>query len=335
MALSRQQRLELMVRLGEYMSSSDPGLEYAIKKASVENPWFSETFIRMSLNHISRQYLNAVLLEEWFCKYLDPVQQDCLPRNIGLVMAGNIPLVGFHDMLCGFLSGHHLLLKPSSKDKVLVDHVLQVLEQWSDECGIYFQMPDLLKNCDAYIATGSDNTARYFEYYFRNKPHLIRKNRTSVGVLDGTESAEDLTALADDLFQYYGMGCRNVTQLYVPEGYTFETLLCSLQGYSHLADFHRYKHNYDYQLALLLLNRRSYMSTPFMLLVEDPSHFSPISVVHYQTYTDLSGLLQTLKTDPSIQGIAGKGLTPFGTMQQPRLQDFADGVDTMKFLCSM
>lgn len=335
MALSRQQRLELMVRLGEYMSSSAPGLEHAIQKASFENPWFSETFIRLSLKHISRQYLDAGLLEKWFCSYLDPRQPDGAPRKIGLVMAGNIPLVGFHDLLCGFLSGHHLLLKPSSRDKVLVEHILQTLQQWSEQCSTYLQMPDLLKNCDAYIATGSDNTARYFHYYFRNKPHLIRKNRTSVGVLDGSESVEDFTALADDLFQFYGMGCRNVTQLYVPEGYNFEPLLKGLLGYSHLADFHRYKHNYDYQLALLLLNHRSYMSTPFMLLVEDPSHFSPISMVHYQTYTDLPSLLETLNTDPSIQGIAGNGLIPFGTMQQPRLQDFADGVDTMQFLCSL
>lgn len=249
-------------------------------------------------------------------------------------MAGNIPLVGFHDLLSVFVSGNRQLIKPSVRDEVLIRHLVEWMgERVGDRVGF----AERLNGCDAYIATGSNNSARYFDHYFGKYPNLIRRNRTSVAVLTGTETLEELEALADDACLYFGLGCRNVTQLFVPEGYDFLPLLEAFKKYDHLAALAKYKNNYDYQLTLLILNKKYYMTNGSILLAENESPFSPISLLHYLYYRpgEANGLLERIQAD--TQCIVGKdlnfaGSVPFGKAQQPGLDDYADGVDTMAFL---
>src|SRR5258705_11293668 len=192
-------------------------------------------------------------------------------------MAGNIPLVGFHDLLCVFISGHKAMIKLSSKDKLLIKHLTEKLGEWDAEINDLIQFSEMLKGCDAYIATGSNNSSRYFDYYFGKYPHIIRRNRTSMAVLDGEETNEELEKLADDVYLYFGLGCRNVTKIYVPKEYDFIPLLRAFDKYNYLAENHKYRNNYDYSLAIHLLNKKMYMSNPSIMLIEEMAPFSPIS----------------------------------------------------------
>jgi hypothetical protein len=237
--------------------------------------------------------------------------------------------------MCGFLSGHQVRLKLSSKDVVLMQHILDKMSSWFPEYAEQTVVMDMLKNCDAYIATGSNNSARYFHYYFAQYPNIIRRNRTSVAILDGTETPEELTALADDALLYFGLGCRNVTKVFVPEGYNFVPLLDAFRKYDYLADYHKFKNNYDYNLALVLLNSSPYMTNESILLHESPSLFSPISMLHYSYYTDHATQVSELQGHEDLQCLVGHGFTPFGAAQQPSLTDYADGIDTMAFLTSL
>jgi hypothetical protein len=192
----------------------------------------------------------------------------------------------------------------------------------------------MLKDCDAYIATGSDNSARYFEYYFSKYPHIIRKNRTSVAILDGTETKEELESLADDIQLYFGLGCRNITQIWVPQEYDFVPLLGALRKYDHYKDHDKYKNNFDYQLTIAIMNNRFYMSNDSIVLLENESPFSPISQLHYQYYTDKPAAIAALDKN-KIQCIVGRNFIPFGDAQKPGLSDFPDGIDTMEFLSAI
>jgi hypothetical protein len=252
-------------------------------------------------------------------------------------MAGNIPLVGFHDFLCGFVSGHRLLIRQSSKDDILLKYLILKLGEWEPEVLEQVTIAERLNNCDAYIATGSNNTARYFEQYFGKYPHIIRKNRTSVAILDGTETDEELALLADDVYLYYGLGCRNVTQVCVPRDYNFERLLNVFNKHNDYADLNKYKNNYDYHLAIYLLNRIPYMSNESLLMVENLMPFSAVSVLHYRYYDNKEELTDVLMHSEEIQAVIGKGdgMVPFGESQKPALSEYADGVDTMAFLCGL
>ncbi len=250
-------------------------------------------------------------------------------------MAGNIPLVGFHDWLCVFISGHKALIKPSSKDQVLIKHLLEKLNEWNADAATFSEFSEMLKGCDAYIATGSNNSSRYFEYYFKKYPHIIRRNRTSVAVLTGKETNEELEKLADDVYLYFGLGCRNVTKIYVPEEYDFIPLLEAFRKYNYLADHHKYKNNYDYNLALHLLNKKYYMTNGSILLIEDAPFFSPISQLNYEFYNDRNILQNLLKQNSDLQCIVGKDFTAFGESQSPVISDYADGVDTLHFLSKL
>jgi hypothetical protein len=256
------------------------------------------------------------------------------PQKVGIVMAGNIPLVGFHDFLCVFLTGHIAVIKTSSKDDVLIKHLAEQLYGWEEECRTFIVFAELLKNCDAYIATGSNNSARYFDYYFSKYPSIIRRNRTSVAILTGNESTEELEKLSDDIHLYFGLGCRNVTRILVPENYDFLPLLNAMRKYGHFADHNKYRNNYDYQLSLQILNNKFYMSNESILLVENDSPFSPISQLNYGFYKSKEDI-GSFRNDDNIQCLVGEGFTPFGIAQQPSLTDFADGVDTMAFLKSL
>lgn len=326
-----QERFELLEKLGKYILSDNENWQMTKEKASRENPWFIKDFIEISSKNIAEQFLQKPLLEAWALQY-DIRQENFAPKNVGIVMAGNIPLVGFHDFLCVFVSGHHMTIKASSKDEVLIKHLVQQLFEWNESTKSIISFADNLKGCDAYIATGSNNSSRYFEYYFSKWPNIIRKNRTSVAVLNGTETKEELSLLADDIQLYFGLGCRNVTKLHVPKNYDFIPLLQALKKYEYYADLHKYKHNFDYHLALLIMGNKLYMSNESIVLAENESLFSPISQVHYAYYEDAEQLISQLKNNKDVQCIVGHAGIAFGNAQQPSLTDYADGVDTMQFL---
>ena len=332
--MSSTEKVAALVRLGQYLISDDPALQTAKERAFQANGWFTPEFIDLGLRQISSHFLEASRLNTWMNNYPE-LTKNKLPRTVGIVTAGNIPLVGFHDWLCGFVSGHQVRLKLSSKDTILLQHILDKMAEWYPQWGDQTTVQDMLKNCDAYIATGSNNSSRYFEYYFAQYPHIIRRNRTSAAILTGEETPAELEALADDVMIYFGLGCRNVTKVYVPEGYDFTPLLTALRKYAYLADHHKYKNNYDYNLALILLNNSPYMTNDSILLQEAASLFSPLSVLHYGYYTDKPALVAELQGNEDLQCLVGKGFIPFGTAQQPSLTDYADGVDTMAFLSNL
>lgn len=325
-----QQRINLLIQLGYYILSNDERWREAKQKAEQANNWFTQEFIERATSTIANQFLQKEKLEDFAEKYgLETLNSQ--PKTVGLVMAGNIPLVGFHDLLCLFLAGHRVMIKTSSKDEVLIKHLTGQLAQQNPEVENQLLFADMLKGCDAYIATGSNNTSRYFEYYFGKYPHIIRKNRTSVAVLTGHESNTELEELADDIHLYFGLGCRNVTKLFVPHQYDFLPLLHAFNKWAHLANHHKYKNNYDYQLAIYLLNSQYYMTNGSVLLVEDAKLFSPISQINFEFYSNREELIQNLEQNNEVQCIAGSERTPFGQAQVPALTDYADGVDTMQF----
>lgn len=326
-----QDKKQLMVRLGAYLESRDEALVAAKHKAFQENNWFTTEFVDLALQNITRNFLQPHQLDDFIQRYQLPDSKP-QPKNVGIVMAGNIPLVGFHDFLCVFLSGHIAVVKPSSKDETLVKHVINKLTEWDERVATFARIQEMLKGCDAYIATGSNNSGRYFEYYFQKHPSIIRKNRTSVAVLSGSESKEELERLADDVHQYFGLGCRNVTKLFVPEGYDFIPLLDAFSKYNYLLNHNKYKNNYDYHLAVHILNHRFYMTSGSVLLVEDQSVFSPIAQLNYEYYKSIDNVFGKLHGDESVQCVVDGNAIAFGGAQYPGLCDFADGVDTMKFL---
>jgi hypothetical protein len=329
-----EQRIDLLTSLGEYLLSAEPEWEAAKRKAHAGNGWFTPEFIDIAIRQIALGFLQKEALTTWAQRYAVPDEQAA-PRTVGLVMAGNIPLVGFHDLLCVFISGHRQLIKPSSRDETLIRHIVERMTALDGRVAEWIGIAERLNGCDAYIATGSNNSARYFDYYFGKYPHIIRRNRTSVAVLTGEESWEELEALADDVYLYFGLGCRNVTQLLVPENYDFLRLLEAFRKYNYLSDLAKYKHNYDYQLTILILNKKYYMTNESIILAEDGAPFSPISVLHY-TYYRLGETPSLLSGEQGeIQCVVGRGYTGFGKAQQPALDDYADGVDTMAFLVNL
>lgn len=336
--MNLQHRIDLLIELGQYILSGDEQWQSVKERASRENGWFVPEFIEEATKNIAQSFLQKEQLETWVAGY--PVQAprggtEFKPLTIGIVMAGNIPLVGFHDFLCVFLSGHIALIKPSSKDQVLIKHIIEKLSEWNEEVKDLASFSEMLKGCAAYIATGSNNSSRYFDYYFGKYPHIIRRNRTSVAVLSGEETKDELEKLADDVYLFFGLGCRNVTKIYVPQDYDFVPLLEAFRKYNYLADHHKYKNNYDYNLALHLLNKKYYMTNGSILLIEDPVIFSPISQLNYEFYTNSDDLAAKLPPVQDLQCIVGKSFTGFGQGQHPALCDFADGVDTLKFLTGL
>ena len=329
--LTTNKRIDLLASLGIYMAKNELEWMDAQDRAAGANAWFTPEHISLAAENIVDQFLQKDKLQQWLAGYTLPTK----PKTVGIVMAGNIPLVGFHDFLCGFISGHHLMIKLSSKDEVLFKFLLGMLIEWEPAIASQVTISERLNNCDAYIATGSNNTARYFEQYFGKYPHIIRRNRTSVAVLDGAETDEELALLADDVYLYYGLGCRNVTQVCVPRDYDFARLLNVFDKHNNYADLNKYKNNYDYHLAIYLLNRVPYMSNESLLMVENDLPFSAVSVLHYKYYDNKQELLKQLQASPDIQAIIGNGLIPFGDSQKPALGEYADGVDTMAFLCRL
>ena len=331
--MNLQKRIEIIAGLSAYVKENNEEWRTIKTTAGAYNSWFIPVFIDLALENISKFFLNRENLEKWASYY--HLDDNIGGKRVGLVMAGNIPLVGFHDLLSVFISGHRQTIKLSSKDDVLVKHLVKKLTDWDPRIQELISFADMLKGCDAYIATGSNNSARYFEQYFSKYPNIIRRNRTAVAVLSGKETETELQLLSDDIHQYFGLGCRNVTRLFVPDGYDFVPLLKSFGRYEYFGDHHKYKNNYDYQLSIALLNNVYYMTNGSTLLIEDNAIFSAISRLNYSFYKNREPLVEKLKNDPEIQCIVGQYEIPFGQSQSPGLLDYADGIDTMQFLLTL
>ena len=326
------ERIDVMVGLGKYLQSDHDDWMIVKQKAFEKNGWFAPEFITLAVNNIVTEFLQKDKLESWVASYY--LDDNIIAKNVGIVMAGNIPLVGFHDFLSVFIAGHKQTIRLSSKDDVLLKHIADKLFEWKPSLHEPIVFADMLKGCDAYIATGSNNTARYFDYYFGRYPNIIRRNRTSVAVLTGNETPTDLELLADDVHVYFGLGCRNVTKIYVSSSYDFVPLLNAFKKYSYFSDHTKYRNNYDYNLALLIMNNVYYMTNESILLVENEQFFSPISQLNFSFYTDLTVVKKLLEKDENIQCIVGENIA-FGKAQQPSLINYADGIDTMQFLLSL
>ena len=304
-----------------------------------ENGWFTEDNVKLAIENIARIYLNKSTLEKFAIKYTIGENQN--PQKIGIVMAGNIPAVGFHDLLCVVLSGNIALLKLSSGDTATMMFLINKLYEFDPELKNIIKITQRLNDADALIATGSDNTAKHFDYYFSTKPRIIRRNRTSVAVLNGNETRAELANLGNDIFQYFGLGCRNISKIYIPVAYTFDKFYESIEYWSTIQLHHKYNNNYDYNKSIYLVNRVSHFDNGFLLLKEDEALVSPISVCFYETYQNQAHLNQLLsESSEKIQCIVSseeniQNSFKLGEAQIPRLDDFADGVDTMAFLMSI
>jgi hypothetical protein len=332
-AMNLQARIDLMHRLGIYLKSNPEEWQAVKEQAYHKNGWFTPEFTDLACEKIAVHFLDQDLLQKWAAHY--HLDNNIVPKNIGLVMAGNIPLVGFHDFLAVFITGHRQTIKLSSKDDILLKHLVKKLYEMDEATGSFISFAENLKGCDAYIATGSNNSARYFEKYFEKYPHIIRRNRTSSAILTGNETTDELSKLSDDIHQYFGLGCRNVSKLYVPAGYDFVPLIHSFNHYSYFADHHKYKNNFDYQLSLILLNNIYYMTNNATLITENTGTFSPISQLFFEYYDDLEKTREYLKKNDDIQCVVDGHSLPFGEAQNPGLFTYADGVDTMQFLLSI
>jgi len=327
------ERITLMVNLGKYLMQDNEELKAVKQKAFEKNKWFTEEFINYSLKNISTHFLDPEKLTSWIQYY--HLDDNIHPQKIGIVMAGNIPLVGFHDFLSVFLTGHHQMIKLSDKDDVLLKHLIEKLKQWNPKVPAVVSISPMLKDCDAYIATGSNNSARYFHHYFGKYPSIIRSNKTSVAVLSGDETLGQLTLLADDVYIYFGLGCRNVSKIYVPDNYNFELLLNAFKKYNYFSDLTKYRNNYDYNLAIFIMNSQFYMINESIILTKNENVFSPVSVLNYSFYQNKKTVFEELEKDENIQCIVGENHIPFGKSQEPQLFDYADGIDTMQFLLSL
>src|SRR5690554_3983692 len=313
------------------------GFKHQLKLAKEHNGWFTNENMGFALENWSKA-LTYSNIKRFIDKYHF---KDTNPKKVAVIMAGNIPLVGFHDFFCVLLVGHKVLVKQSSNDKHLLPYLAKYLEQ--EAPGFKGQIEfteEKLRDFDAVIATGSDNTARYFEYYFKGKPSIIRKNRNSVAVLTGNETDAELERLSHDIFRYYGLGCRNVSKLFVPKNYDFDSFFKAMYTYKDVIYYEKYANNYDYNKAVFLMSNFNILDNDFLAIKEDTSFASPISSVFYEYYNDIDEVAQRLENDKEkIQCVVShaniQNSISFGTSQKPNLWDYADNVDTMKFLLSL
>ncbi|WP_369012765.1 acyl-CoA reductase [Flavobacterium anhuiense] len=312
--------------------------ENLIRLSQSHNGWYTPEQVYFSIQSWA-EALTKENIDKWLSAYsFDSDQDDKNGKTVALILAGNIPLVGFHDFLSVLITGNKALIKTSSNDQhllpFLAKYLIAVDENLKDS--ITF-VEGKLENFDAVIATGSNNTSRYFEYYFKDKPSIIRKNRNSAAILTGKETNEDLEALGEDIFRYFGLGCRNVSKLYIPKDYSFDAFFQAMFKYQDVIHYEKYANNYDYNKAVFLMSNFKLLDNGFLTLKEDSSYASPISSVFYEYYENLEELEKRLQEDTDqIQCIVSNNLTPnsiaFGETQKPQLWDYADNVDTITFL---
>ncbi|TYB76758.1 acyl-CoA reductase [Bizionia gelidisalsuginis] len=310
------------------------GFKHQLKLAKEHNGWFTQKNLIFALQGWA-QSLTPSQLEQWLKEYnFDAVS----PQQVAIIMAGNIPLVGFHDFISVLISGHAVLVKQSSNDKHILPYLAKYLEQVEPEFkGKITFTEGKLKDFDAVIATGSNNTARYFEYYFKGKSSIIRKNRNSVAVLTGNETEQQMQDLSEDIFRYYGLGCRNVSKLFLPKGYNFDAFFNAMFPWNDIINEHKYANNYDYNKAVYLMSEFKMLENGFLMIKEDESYSSPIATLFYEYYESTEALQDKLKTEAEqIQCIVSKGFIdteiPFGKTQKPELWDYADDVNVIDFL---
>jgi len=342
-------RIELVSELGQffkkyldtnYDNTNDDNLiafEKTIQQGKLNNPWFTDQNMKVNLSYWAEK-LNKYDLTQWMNNY---DTMNVSSKSVAIIMAGNIPLVGFHDFLSVFLSGHNSIIKLSSNDKHILPFLTNLMISINNELSkkiIYIE--GKLQGYDAVIATGSNNTSRYFEYYFKNKKSIIRKNRNSIAVLDGSENEDNLSLLGDDIFTYFGLGCRSISKLYVPENYCFDLFFNSIFKWNDLINSHKYANNYDYNKAIYLMSEYKFFDNGFFMVKEGSELYSPISTINYEFYNDISTLKQKIKADDKdIQCIVSnteiENKINFGETQKPSLSQYADNIDVVEFLLTI
>jgi len=333
--MSIEKRIHNISELSKVINLDSPDFRSLIQSAYNQNKWFTEENIIYSTNQLRNSFFNEEKLNEWLSDY---DFRSLSKKTVGLVLSGNIPYVGIHDVLCTYLSGHTSLVKLSSKDEILMKYLVHSLYSIDIEVKDSLKIVDRLESFDAVIATGSNNSARYFNSYFKSYPNIIRKNRNGVAVLNGQETEEEIIALGNDMFRYFGLGCRNITKLFLPSGYDIPSLINHLQFYNQIKDHHKFKNNFDYQYSIHLLNQIEHYNGEFFILRENEEILSPISVFNYSFYKNEEELESSLtEKNDEIQCIVGngKGYIPFGQAQNPVLSEYADGIDTIEFLLSL
>lgn len=328
-----------MPELQSVLREHTAAMEDVIVRAQGSNPWFTPEFSRMAIQAIADDFLDQEKVYSWVSAY--PLAETS-PKNVGIVMAGNLPLVGFHDLLCVLASGHKAIIKCSDKDNILLPWLTDLWVTIAPELHESIQYADRFEGFDAVIATGSNNSSRYFEYYFKSCPHVLRKNRNGVAVITGEETDEELRRLADDIFLYFGLGCRNVSKVFVPAGYDFNRWQQAISGWAHVGDHHKYANNLDYNFAIYIINSVPHIHLGHLILKEDQSIGSRIACLHYSYYDERTTLEEELKHKAeeiqcivSMTPIQGWEHVSFGHSQRPHLSQYADGVDTMRFLTAL
>lgn len=333
-------RIELLSLLGKHLLKLDDSLKATILRTYHNNQWFTEENVIQSIKAVAAQFLDKDKLTNWTGQY--PIPEVEKPKTVGLVMAGNIPMVGFHDWLCTFVSGHKAMVKLSEKDKLLLPYAVNFLCDIEPKVKELTTFSDRLSNMDAVIATGSNNSSRYFETYFGKYPNIIRKNRTSVAILTGKESRDELLELGKDIFNYFGLGCRNVSKIYVPKKFDFQVFMEAMHEFKELVLHHKFKNNFDYNFTLLILNKIKHYSNGCLLVHESELLYSRIASLHYHYYESIEQVTADLKAQKdeiqcivSKDGVPGITTTELGKTQEPGLTDYADNVDTLSFLVNL
>lgn len=333
--MTKKQRINAFVKLGEQLQQRPEDMIQIIQFAQHKNPWYTPQNVERAIHAIAAN-LTIEKLSQWLAPYPDLSST----KTVGLILAGNIPLVGFHDILCVLISGFKAKIKISSDDAGLTTYVLNVLLQIEPSFRDAFEIVDKLKDFDLVIATGSNNTSRYFDYYFGSKPHIIRRNRNSIAVISGQESPGQLEALGHDIFDYFGLGCRSISKLFIPKDYPIAQFFEGIAAFNNITEHFKYNNNYDYNKSIYLINGDKHFDNGFLLLKEDERTASPLAVVYYQTYETQTEVENQLKQEhENIQCIvseiplnAQSPVFQFGESQCPSLNDFADGVNTLDFL---
>jgi len=325
----------------DFIKKNHEAFRKLIQEAHNYNGWFTEENVRSAISSISKS-LTKEEINKWIEKYKENLVQSISPKTIVVIMAGNIPVVGFHDFLCVLISGNKFLGKLSSQDKYLLPAIADVLIEIEPGFSQLIEFTEeRIKKIDAIIATGSNNTSRYFEYYFGKYPNIIRKNRNSLAILNGDETEEELKNIAKDIFQYFGLGCRNVSKLFVPEKYSFEQFFNAVNYFQEVKNHHKYFNNYEYNKAIYLINNERHFDNGFLILKESQSLYSPVGVIYFEYYSKINEVIEKLETDKNnIQCIISKNKKitksiPFGLSQLLHLWDYADDVDTIEFLLKL
>jgi hypothetical protein len=339
--LNLKERIDLLAMLGEYLKDTeDIAIQKAVLKAGSENPWFTKENVNNALKSLETAFLQDKILRNLSDKYCLDDHLDV--HKIGLILAGNIPLVGWHDIMSCFICNKISIIKYSDKDKVLIPFLIEKLISFNPQASDYFESVDRLTDYDAVIATGGNNSATVFEHYFKHVPNIIRRNRNAVAILDGKETTTELEMLSEDIFSYYGLGCRNVSKLYISDQYDFTPLFIAFEKYTEIIHHNKYKNNYDYNFALFLLNQEPILQHDIIILRAADQIASRIGSLNYEYYKDVPSLKSDLsaRTDEIQCIIAGKNFQfenqfNFGLSQHPSITDYADGVDTIQFLLSL